>query len=342
MKILGSSEILNLMAEKAITGAYSEDVAPASIDIRITDEIYLIDQILPLVQSKNNVGVQRTPISVIQAYREQGLVRELHDIRSPLEPSKVYLAKLQVRLENVPYTVLVSPKSSIGRLDLHVRVINPYLGLFDRLQRGYSGEVWAILISRSFRIRLSVEVPLLQLRFIDPGDKVPEDWVDWRVANVNFLRLGLNYHTAGWVALKTRRILKLGEVNPGEFFFRRIPGPLTRLPVEKNRFYIFATYEKVLVEESKAYELLPFEAYVGEFRSHYAGFVDPGWGVSTKGRELTLEVRPFESMLLSHLQPIARGRWYDVRGRGSESYDTRATSHYVMSRGPTLSRFLDV
>ena len=86
----------------------------------------------------------------------------------------------------------------------------------------------------------------------------------------------------------------------------------------------------------------PVDAKTGEMRSHYAGFIDPGWGWGRDGkgvgRTLTLEVRPFENLIVRHGQPIGKIGFERLVECPQKLYDEMGTSNYVDQNGPRLSK----
>ena len=49
-------------------------------------------------------------------------------------------------------------------------------------------------------------------------------------------------------------------------------------------FYIQASKEPITVPPDHAAEMVAYDTLVGEFRVHYAGFFDPGFGHAESGR----------------------------------------------------------
>jgi dCTP deaminase len=111
--------------------------------------------------------------------------------------------------------------------------------------------------------------------------------------------------------------------------------------LKKGAFYILSTNEAVRVPPELACEMVPMDERSGEFRSHYAGFIDPGWGWGEKGegkgRPLTLEVRPFEDLIVRHGQPIAKIKFERVNEVPVAAYDSMG-SNYIKQSGPKLAK----
>ncbi len=135
-------------------------------------------------------------------------------------------------------------------------------------------------------------------------------------------------------------ITKIGHYNPERFFM-----PITMregyLTLKKGEFYILSTREAVRVPPQLACEMAPMDERSGDFRSHYAGFIDPGWGYGKKGegvgRPLTLEVRPFEDLLVRHGQPVGKIKFERMIEVPETSYDA-LDSNYLRQDGPRLAK----
>src|SRR5260221_2429461 len=96
------------------------------------------------------------------------------------------------------------------------------------------------------------------------------------------------------------------------------------LILDPNEFYILASKEAVQVPPDYAAEMVPFDPLVGEFRVHYAGFFDPGFGYAGaggRGSRAVLEGRSREGPVILEHRPI-------VRRLGYQEMLTRADSLY--------------
>ena len=83
-----------------------------------------------------------------------------------------------------------------------------------------------------------------------------------------------------------------------------------RLVLDPDEFYILASREKMQIPADLAAEMAPIDPAIGEFRVHYAGFFDPGFGQGADGRpaaRAVLEVRSRDvPFLLEDGQPVGR------------------------------------
>jgi dCTP deaminase len=104
------------------------------------------------------------------------------------------------------------------------------------------------------------------------------------------------------------------------------------LILDPDEFYILVSRESVHVPPDYAAEMVPFDPLVGEFRVHYAGFFDPGFGHSAAGgtgSRAVLEVRSREvPFLLGHGQTIGRLIYEKMAERPKMLYGSALGSNY--------------
>ncbi len=294
---------------------------PASLDLRLGDRAYRIRaSFLP--------GPEHTVADRI----EELTLHELDLTESAvLERGCVYLVPLQESL-SLPEHVSAgaNPKSSTGRLDVFTRVIGDRARGFDTLPAGYHGGLWLEISPRTFPVRVRQGSRLSQMRFRVGQTRLsaPEHRT---LHNVETLVFDANEEVGEGVALS---IDLKGEGRNGLIGFRskrHTPvidmdkkdsldvldywEPLVNRGAEQfildpDEFYILVSRESVHVPPNYAAEMVPFDPLVGEFRVHYAGFFDPGFGHSAAGgtgSRAVLEVRSREvPFLLGHGQTIGR------------------------------------
>jgi len=108
--------------------------------------------------------------------------------------------------------------------------------------------------------------------------------------------------------------------------------PDRTLILDPGEFYILASKEAVQVPPDYAAEMVPFDPLVGEFRVHYAGFFDPGFGhdgAGGKGSRAVLEVRSREvPFILEHGQIVGRLVYERMLDRPDSLYGQRIGSNY--------------
>jgi len=154
----------------------------------------------------------------------------------------------------------------------------------------------------------------------------------------------LSTEVVGYVAVRSHRPIVLSRVGahrPEDYRARLARPHSGYLYLQKDSFYILATHERVRVPPGYACEMVPYDATAGEFRAHYAGFFDPGWGVRSdgpQGARAVLEVRPHEDdLILRHHQPICAMAYERLSTDCDRLYGTTG-SNYAQQEGPRLSK----
>jgi len=149
---------------------------------------------------------------------------------------------------------------------------------------------------------------------------------------------------AGYECIAKRDVVldvaKVGGYAKDDFFtpIEPIDG---MLELQSDRFYILSGAERIRIPPEFASEMVPMDERSGDFRSHYAGFLDPGWGWGEAGeghgRPFTLEVRPFEDIVVRKGQPVAKIKFERMVDTPDIIYDTKV-SNYVTQTGPKLGK----
>ena len=117
----------------------------------------------------------------------------------------------------------------------------------------------------------------------------------------------------GYRARRHTDLIDLSKVNyydPRDFWEPVYAEAGGRLLLNPSDFYILVSREAVTVPPDYAAEMTPYDTLVGEFRVHYAGFFDPGFGHAGSGgggSRAVLEVRSHEvPFMLEHGQVVGR------------------------------------
>jgi dCTP deaminase len=283
------------------------------------------------------------------------------------EKNCVYIVPLLEHL-HLPGSVSgrANPKSTTGRLDIFTRLITDYGTEFDSVPPGYKGNLYAEIVSRTFTVAIRAGMRLSQLRFIE-GTADSEDRElkkldeqetlvyldDENPAKARLdrgLRITVNLEASEpkeIIAYKARSnapLIELDQINkyaPDEFWESIHENPRKTLILEPGAFYILASRERVRVPPDFAAEMVPFDPSDGEFRIHYAGFFDPGFGYGSddiKGTRAVLEVRAHEvPFLIEHGQLVGRLNYMPLLSRPSKIYGTNIGSSY-QHQALTLSK----
>ncbi|HVS80073.1 MAG TPA: 2'-deoxycytidine 5'-triphosphate deaminase [Candidatus Paceibacterota bacterium] len=356
---LPSQLIQKLLSGGFIEGAIMENVRPASIDLTVENEGYRVDgAFLPSNEERVEMALKRA-----------GAIP--HACGATLEKGCCYVFRLKESIVELPTGVYgySNPKSSSGRLDIHVRLLADRVAGYDSIPNGYSGPLWMMISPKKFSVILREGITLLQLRFFNQDTRFDElrlrlnfeadggflmngegqmiRYKDQAYSHHDgsiVLTLGLCYEMPGFEAIETGVPIDLSLVNhyDPEEFFRPITVKRNSIALAVNAFYILSTREYVRVPRNLSCEMVPMDARNGELRSHYAGFIDPGWGIgidgSGKGRPLTLEVRSFDSsLIIQNGQPIADIRFERMIEEPHAHYD-QMSPHYGDQNGPKLGK----
>lgn len=331
-----------------IHNALLENIKPASLDLRMSDEVYRVE----------GTFLPRPGESVRDAMDR--VEKSSHDVANPMERNVVYVVRLIERV-SLPIGVYgyCNPKSSTGRTNVHVRVLADGVPRYDALTpAGWTGELWVSIIPKSFPVRIPEGESLVQLRLFTGDTRFSEKglthelresgllWThtgrkltydDIKISDRDgsvLLTVDLENEVVGWECFGVNNVLDFSKRNhyKPEEFFRAVETRDGRLHLHKGGFYILSTNEYVRVPPQFACEMAPMDERSGEFRSHRAGYIDPGWGWGKKGEEhgrpLTLEIEPFEDLIVRHKQPISRIKFERMVEIPKVSYDTM-TSHYT-------------
>src|SRR5919198_3303388 len=298
-----------------------DQIQPASLDLRLGDLAYRVRaSFLP--------GPGATVADRIEDLK-------LHEIDlsdgAVLETNCVYIVPLLESLAMPPEIVAAAnPKSSTGRLDVFTRVIADGTRRFDMIGAGYHGPLYAEISPKTFPVLLREGSRLSQVRF-RTGEAVlsaseldalhaAERLVDSDKADlVGGVALSVDLsgqNTGGFVGYRAKRHTGVVDVDRRggyavDEFWEAIPArPDGSLILDPGEFYILASKEAVQVPPDYAAEMVPFDPLVGEFRVHYAGFFDPGFGYAGaggQGARAVLEVRSREvPFILEHGQIVGR------------------------------------
>lgn len=277
-----------------------------------------------------------------------------------LEPGGVYLVELQEQL-SLPAHVhgLCNPKSSTGRIDVFTRVVTDGSSSFDEIAPGYNGRLYVEIAPRTFPIIVRTGTLLSQIRF-RIGNALASDAELKEIHEAKPLvdseptfNRGLILHAdltgadSDIVAYRARKHAPAidvdlnGQLDPSEFWTpidaRQGRGSLILDPGE---FYLLASREKIFVPDTLAAELAAFDPLMGEYRVHYAGFFDPGFGSADGmvGSSAVLEVRSRDvPFVLQHGQAIARLSFEKLTGSPKRRYGSMVASNY-QNQGLRLGR----
>jgi dCTP deaminase len=348
---------------KLITAQQSIDDSQfqaASLDLRLGKEAYRVTaSFLP--------GRNRTVREALDSLKHERI--SLAGDGAVLEKGIVYIAPLMERLDLLPsLSGAANPKSSTGRLDIFTRLIVDHSEAFDDVSPGYKGPLFVEISPRSFSVRVREGSRLNQIRFRSRNSQQmghfdfalrdnelrtrhaqsPLVDGDLELREGVILRVGLEGSPGQIVGYRAHK--KVGEVididKPAAYAAAEFWDPIRarqdkRLILDPDEFYILASHERVQIPADLAAEMAPIDPAIGEFRVHYAGFFDPGFGMSANGRpaaRAVLEVRSRDvPFLLEDGQPVGRLIYEKLADKTDELYGATAVSNY-QGQGLKLSK----
>ncbi len=331
-----------------------EQVQPASIDLRLGEVAYRVRaSFLP--------GPEATVPQKIAELDGYPI-----DLRSGavLEKGCVYVAVLEesLALESA-IGGFANPKSSTGRLDVLTRLITDRGAAFDRVERGYRGPLYLEIAPRTFSVVVRTGTRLNQLRFrrgspqISPGELrrltdagqivlTPDSERNLGEDGMLRVTVDLSGNAERLIGFRARKhtdridMEKIGHYDPLDFWEPIHAHREPRIILDPNDFYILMTRESVGVPPDYAAEMMAYDTTVGEFRVHYAGFFDPGfgWDRSAGGSRAVLEVRSHEvPFLLEHSQTVGWLRYEPMASRPDRLYGRGIGSNY-QNQGLALAK----
>ncbi|HUQ37567.1 MAG TPA: 2'-deoxycytidine 5'-triphosphate deaminase [Aestuariivirga sp.] len=327
-----------------------DQIQPASLDLRLGEWAYRVRASF-LPGPKSTVEQRLQSLVLHRVNLSEGAV---------LETGCVYIVPLLESLK-LPKGVsaAANPKSSTGRLDIFTRVIADYAQEFDKVPEAYEGPLYAEISPRTFSILARAGSRLSQIRFRAGASLASDDIIRALHANEGLISQG-QVNIDNGLAL-TIDLSGADKDNPVGFRAKRHSGlvdvdkkagleasdfwePIWQrgfLVLDPDQFYILASKEAVRVPPTHAAEMVPFNPLVGEFRVHYAGFFDPGFGHSSghgEGARAVLEVRSHEvPFILEDGQIIGRLVYEPLTEVPSQVYGQGIGSNY-QRQGLKLSK----
>lgn len=357
--VLPIQKIEELFENKNITGIDLSYINPASIDLPLSTEAYRLEgTFLPKRDEKIRKILSYSSVSA-----------KPHDLKNPLEVGVSYIIRLEGKI-TLPKNIYgyINPKSSTGRINLFCRVVADNVPFYDTVApAGWSGEMWLLVRADSFAVVVTPGQALSQLRLFDQYTVLDFDEMKvalsqnkllWRPTGSPYkqsevhidndgsllLTLDLSSKLAGYECKNPSKILDISNTYhyKVEDFFTPAHVEKGSITLHKGRFYILSTKESVMVPPELSAEVRPIDVRFGEFRTHAAGYVDPGWGWGKKGEgkgaPITLEIIPYEDVIIREGQIIGRIRYEKMKEVPRIGYDASSKSHYTKQKAAKLSK----
>jgi dCTP deaminase len=319
-------------------------IQPASIDLRLGPKAYRVRaSFLP----GPHATVEQKLASVF-----------MHEVDltngAVLETGCVYIVPLLERAEfSTRISGVANPKSSTGRIDVFTRLITDRAQAFDRVEPGYHGPLYAEISPQTFPALVRKGSRLNQLRIRHGSPQFSDTQLRRLHAEAPLMDsepdiengLGLSIdlkgqasngnYRIGWRAKRHTGLIDVdrqGELDPYQFWDSIEANAAGHLVLDPDEFYILASRERVAIPLDHAAEMVPFDPLVGEFRVHYAGFFDPGFGYRANGTpsaRAVLEVRSREvPFILEHGQIIGRLVFERLTDPPPQAYGADLGSNY--------------
>ncbi len=338
---------------RASTLIGTDQIQPSSIDLRLGKTAYRV--------SASFLPTQHATVE----QKLQDLVEEEIDLTSTalLRKDCVYIVPLQEELFLPDFiSGKANPKSSIGRLDIFTRLITDYATKFEDVRPGYKGKLYAEIAPLTFDVIVREGSRLNQLR-LRRGAPLPSDAMLWRLneresivyspdaspekpmIEKKSLLLSIDLEgtdgtdVVGYRALHDTSPIDLAKIShyDPKLFWEPVRRNAKRtIILAAGEFYILASKQKVSVPPDYAAEMIPYDPSVGEFRIHYAGFFDPGFGWGAPGKRGThavLEVRSHDvPSLLEDEQIVCRLVYEQLLAQPAKLYGTEIGSSYASQR----------
>ena len=370
--VISSQEILELINKNVITsenGIEKDLIQPASIDLRLGIKAWRVPASF-LPGKGNKVSSRLKDLAMHEFSLIDGAV---------LECGCVYIVKL---LENVNLTDnltgIANPKSSTGRLDVFTRLIVDGAMEFEEVPAGYQGPLYAEISPRTFSVLVRTGSRLNQLRLRRGQSFTSDKEMEILQEHVGLVRNQDNINLPdkikngvplsvdlvgenGLIGYKARKHSMLIDIDKPnhykrELFWEKITvedllyqggdyknknnqGSLILSP---DAFYILASKEYVSVPSKYAAEMRAYDTKVGEFRAHYAGFFDPGFGLTELGASKTkavLEVRSHDvPFLIEQDQTVCRLVYEPMANVPSILYGEAGSSNNYQAQGLKLAK----
>lgn len=356
--------IRDMMSAGYIVDGSEANLQPSSIDLQVTEEVYRM----------RGSYLPRPEEQIEDLIKKGSLYRASLDY--PLDRGGIYLIRLREQLA-LPKTIhaSVSNKSSAGRIDLRTRLLADGVARYDTVPTGYKGPLWLEIAPKSFPVRLHAGDAVNQMRFFSGNGKLnalehqfaydkykllrdaegrPLPSIPERVGGGLTMTIDLCGNgpgtIIGWRSLPgSSKVLDTNafDHDPLDFFEPIFATHKNEITLSPGVFYILNTKERIVVPPQFAMEMVNYDPSMGEFRSHFAGFFDPGWGwrepAEEQGTVAVLEVEAYgHECVIRDEQPICLMRYERMLAPPEKLYGRDLGSNYHSQSGPRLAKWFKI
>ena len=290
-------------------------IQPASLDLTLSDKCYRIKaSFIP-----NNIKISNV-------IKELSLSKVNLNINTLLEKNCIYLCELNEKLK-LPKDIMgkSNPKSTTGRLDIFTRVITENGKEYDNIKYNYKGKLYLEIIPQSFSIIIKRNISLNQLRFFKGSNEKN------RIKKINISVAIKKNSISAYKAKKITSAIDLNKINfyKSNKYWEKIIPKNNYFIIERDEFYILRSKESIKIKNNQAAELEPFNDSFGNFRVHYAGFFDPGFGNNRLGTPAVLELRAYDTpFIIRDGQLVGQLNYYQIDEIKNQSYGSKINSNY--------------
>lgn len=361
-------------------GSHSTGILPSQAlkhQVNVTKEILALEPILDNQYQPASLDLRLGPVAyrvrasflpgkkaTVKQKLEEFAMHEMDITKGGvLERGCVYIIPLLEGLElKHRMSAMRNPKSSTGRLDIFTRLITDYGTEFDQVREQYKGMLYAEVSPRTFSVLVRKGSRLSQIR-IRRGNPPSSDKGMWDLQkefqvvsstlSEDDIRNGvpvsvdvLRDQSGGLIGYKARNHAGLIDIDKIQYYdvldyWEPVYTPRRGgLVLDPQDFYILASREAVKVPPTHAAEMIAYDTLVGEFRVHYAGFFDPGFGhpeAGGEGSRAVLEVRSYEvPFVIEHGQMVGRLAYERLTAIPNQLYG--ATNSSYQGQGIKLSK----
>ncbi len=329
----------NLIKNKQIISKnYNESsIQPSSVDLTLSNECYELKY--SFLSPRGKIRNKLKSLSIKKYNLAKGLV---------FKKNRTYLVRLNEKLNlNSQIKGKCNPKSSTGRLDIFCRTILDNSNEYEKIPLKYKGEMFIEITCKSFNIKFSEGDTLNQMRLVYNKNIYLNDkqlkkinstkklcFSKKEVTFENGLKLSIdlsnNKKICAYKSKTNSPIINFSKskIHNHHNYWEPIKPKNNTLIIEKNSFYILKSKEKICIPPNLAGEMIPYDTGIGDFRVHYAGFFDPGFG-HPEGSFAVLEVKTHEvSFIIEDGQTIARIQYEKLNKSSSMLYGKRINSNY--------------
>ncbi len=318
MPYLNREQILHLIKKKQIfsdKSYISNQIQPASLDLTLSNKCYRIKaSFIP-----NNIKIS-------EVIKELSLTKIDLNQNTLLEKNCIYLCELNEKL-HLPDDIMgkSNPKSTTGRLDIFTRIITENGKEYDYVNYNYKGKLYLEIIPQSFSIVLKKNTSLNQIRFFQGSN------IENKIKQINISVSIKRNQISAYKAKKITSAIDLNKIKfyKSEKYWEKIIPEDNYFIIERDEFYILRSKEAIKIKNNQAAELEPFKDSFGNFRVHYAGFFDPGFGNNKSGTPAVLELRAYDTpFIIRDGQLVGQLNYYEIDDIKKDSYGSKIKSNY--------------